>query len=391
MPACPLGEPSQTVKRVEVPAVRIPRANCEYNNRDLIAMKQLRSIVSIITVTVLAAGAVLLVAFLSSRGGGAGEPPGTYHSPTVFAMDTTLDITIQGRGAAQAEEDSAAAVALAREIESRTSRFKPDSDVSLINAGAGATAVTVHPDTMDLVRKSLEYATMTEGAFDITIAPVAQLWGFYDQEYRVPEASEVEAALSLVDYTKVVMNDVGGTVMLTDAGMSIDLGGVAKGYAVERMCDLLRERGVKSALVNFGGAVGAIGRRVDGRKWVIGIRHPRDDGGALVGELEVEDAFVSSSGDYERYFIRDGTRYCHLLDPATGRQPGGVISATVIGPDSTAADVVSTALFVYGTDRGMEFMAGLPRFEALVIDREGEVVYTRNMEAQYVTTMPERI
>jgi FAD:protein FMN transferase len=306
-------------------------------------------------------------------------------------MDTTLDITIQGRSGKQAAADADAAIARAREIESRTSRFDPGSDVSLINKNAGTAPVSVSDETMYLVRKSIEYGRAMGGGFDITVAPVVSLWGFYDQKYRVPYQSEIDAALALVGSQKIVIDEAAGTVFLPSKGMEIDLGGVAKGYAVQQMYELLRRRGVKSALVNFGGSVGALGRRSDGKKWVVGVKHPRAEGGALVGELQVEDTFVNTSGDYERYFVKDGKRYFHIFDPATGHQPEGTMSVTVVGPDAMVADILSKAPFVMGTQRGLQFIEGQEGFEALAIDSTGKVTYTPNMESEYVVTMMEHI
>ena len=349
-------------------------------------MKKIKSLSSIILVTMLAAGTVLLVVFLSSRQSGSSEPKGTYHSPTLFAMDTTLDVTIQSRSTAQAKADVDAAVKLAREIEANTSRFKAESDVSKINANAGVAAVTVHGDTLYLVQTSLDYARATNGAFDITVAPISELWGFYSQKYRVPSSEEIKNILPLVDYTKVQVDPANSTVMLVDRGMQIDLGGITKGYAVQQMYNLLKRRGVKHALINFGGAVGALGRRADGKEWVVGIKHPRAGGGELVGELHVSDNFVSSSGDYERYFIQDGKRYCHIFNPATGYQPREVISITVVGPDSTADDILSTSLFVMGPESGLEFMKSRSGTDALIIGRAGKLYFTPNMKSKYVIT-----
>ncbi len=353
-------------------------------------MKQ-KKLLNILIVTVLAAGTVVLVVFLSSRGGGGSEPKGTYHSPTVFAMDTTLDITIQGRSSGQAQADADAAIALAREIEARTSRFKPESDIALVNAGAGVAPVRVSEDTLYLVGKSIEFGQAMGGGFDITVAPVVSLWGFYDERYRVPSQAEIEAALALVGQTKVVIDRAAGTVYLPLKGMELDLGGVAKGYAVQKMYELLESRGVKSALINFGGSVGALGRRSDGKKWVIGVKHPRAGGGALVGELGVENMFVNTSGDYERYFEQEGKRYFHIFDPATGRQPEGTMSVTVVGPDAMVADILSKAPFVMGIQNGLKFIESRPGFEALAIDSTGNTAYTPNMKSEYVITMTENI
>ncbi len=354
-------------------------------------MKRLKSIYSIILVTLLAAGTVVLVVYLANRPGGASEPKGTYHSPTLFAMDTTLELTVQGRSTAQAKADVDAAVALARQIEADTSRFKSESDVAKINANAGVSAVPVHADTLYLVQTSLEYARATGGAFDITIAPVEELWGFYTQKYRVPSPQEIQSTLPLVGYERVQVDPAGSTVMLADKGMQIDLGGITKGYAVQEMYNLLKQRGVQHALINFGGAVGALGRRSDGKEWVVGIKHPRAEGGELVGELHISNNFVSSSGDYERFFVQDGKRYCHILDPATGYQPREVISTTLVGPNSTADDILSTALFVMGQQKGLEFMKSQSGTEALIIDGAGKIFFTPNMRSDYVMTILERI
>ncbi len=370
-------------------ADEVTLADLEYNTRYQLTMKRANKLLRIILVIAVAAGMVVLVVFMS-QGRGGGEPKDSYHSPTVFAMDTTLDITIQGMPREGARESSDAAVRLARDIESHASRFVATSDVSAINRNAGTAPVRVHDDVLFMLQKALEYGSLTGGEFDVTVGPLARLWGFYDQKYRVPSQSEIDSVLPLVDYRNVTVDPAAKTVMLTRKGMDIDLGGIAKGYAVQCMYELLRDRGVRSALINFGGAVGALGRRSDGRKWVIGIRHPRVEG-ELAGELQVEDAFVSSSGDYERYFIRDGRRYCHIFDPKTGRQPGEAISTTIVGPDSTADDVLSTAVFVLGPRRGLELVEGMAGFQALVVEPTGTVVTTPKMRTEYALEMPERI
>jgi len=353
-------------------------------------MKKTKKIVNLLLVSLLAVGAVVLVVWLASREGGYGEPSGTYHSPTLFAMDTTLDLTIQGRSTAQAKADVAAAVALAKKIESETSQFKQSSDVFKINSQAGVAPVPVSDDTLLVVKTALEYSKLMNGSFDVTIAPVVRLWGFYDQKYRVPSAGEIAAARSLVGYQKVLVDEKNKTVMLSQKGMAIDLGGIAKGYAVGELYKLLKERGVKNALINFGGAIGAVGSRVDGKDWVIGIKDPRGESGALVGELKVKDAFVSSSGDYERFFIKDGKRYFHIFDPATGYNPKDVISTTVVGPTAMLTDTLSKIL-VMGPTAGMAFMKTQPQFEALMIDRDGKFQFTRDFRSKFALEVKDHL
>jgi thiamine biosynthesis lipoprotein ApbE len=274
-------------------------------------MRKTKGVYSIILVTLLAAGTVVLVVYMSKGGENNGEPKGTYHSPTVFAMDTSLDITIQGRSKDQAKADVDAAVALARRRESHTSRFKQESDVFQINANAGVAPVKVNLDTMYLVQKSVEYGAKTGGAFDITVAPIVGLWGFYDQKYRIPSQEEINNALALVDYRKIAIDQAGGTVMLPEKGMQIDMGGVAKGYAVEQMYNLLKQRGVKS----------------------------------------------------------------------------GLISATVVGPDAMAADILAKAPIVMGPQKGLELVQAQPGFDALAIDSSGSIQYTAEMKQKYVVSM----
>lgn len=310
----------------------------------------------------------------------------TYQSPTMYSMDTTLDITVQGRGEKTAQDDFSESYRLAKKIESYTSRFDPESDVANINRNAGGRAVKVHPETLEIISESLEYSRLTDGAFDITIAPVAGLWGFYDKKYRVPAKEEIRATLPLVDWRKVEVDEKEGTIRLASPGMGIDLGGVAKGYAAGAISDLLRERGVRHGLVNFGGAVGAVGNRADGKPWVVGIKSPRGKANSMVGRIKAVDDYVSSSGDYERYFIRDGRRYYHIFDPKTGRQPTGAMDATVVGPDSLTADILSTSIFVMGRDRGFELIGTQPGYQAVFIDDRGDVSQTGGM-GKYVIDM----
>lgn len=352
--------------------------------------KKTKKAVNVVLVALLALGTVVLVVWLASSQGGHSEPKGTYHSPTVFAMDTTLDLTIQGRSTAEAKADADAAVALARKIEGETTRFKPQSDVEKIDAQAGVAPVKVSDDTYRIIEESLKYSRLTNGAFDITVAPLVRLWGFYDQKYRVPTAAEIAQVKSLVDYRKVQLDPVNKTVMLADKGMELDLGGVAKGYAVGELSQLLKARGVKHALVNFGGAVGAVGDRVDGKAWVVGIKDPRGTSGDIIGQLDLKDGFVSTSGDYERFFIKDGKRYFHIFDPATGYNPQNAVSTTVAGPSGMDADILSK-IIVMGQQRAMEFMKTQPEFQGLFIDGAGTVYLTPEFKSKYAVDVKNQI
>lgn len=331
-----------------------------------------------VAVIIVAAVGAIAWAYASDRG----EAGGRYVSPTTFAMDTSLSITIDNRGKA-AEADAAAAIERAKEIEACSTMFDDSSDVFMINENAGKAPVKVSADTLYLVRTAIEYGEMTDGAFDITITPAVRLWGFYDKEYRVPGEDELAGVLPLIDYRMITVDDTAQTVFLEKEGMGIDLGGIAKGFAVREMYNLLRSRGVESALINFGGSIGALGRRGDGKRWVVGIRHPRDESD-LAGTIEAENIFINSSGDYERFFMVGERRYSHILDPSTGGQPSTeIIETTVVGPDAMIADILSKIPFLHGTDPGLMEIASIPGYGALTIDKTGKVMTTEGFTDAY--------
>lgn len=214
-------------------------------------MKHVKSLFFTILIALLATGSIVLMVFLVK--GRSGEGSGGFHSPTYFAMDTTLEITIQGRDEKLARQDVAAALQLVRKIESYTSRFKKGSDVWLVNEKAGSLPAKVHPETLEIVERPLELSQLTGGAFDITVAPIVELWGFYDQKYRVPTQQEIDTTRALVYYRNVMVDHTSGTVMLARPGVKIDLGGVAKGYTTGAVCGLLRERGSRAAWLTSAG------------------------------------------------------------------------------------------------------------------------------------------
>ncbi|MBU1669785.1 MAG: FAD:protein FMN transferase [Actinobacteria bacterium] len=331
-------------------------------------------------------GAVVLIVYLTNRQN-TGSPEGTYKSATLFAMDTTLDVTIQGRSDREARADAEAVRRTVKGVEDYTSLFIDTSDVAAVNGNAGVAPVKVRPETLLMIKRSLDYSQRSDGAFDITVGPLAELWGFYSGEFRVPSRAQIEAVLPLVGWRRVAIDEPNGTVMLAEKGMAIDLGGVAKGYALGVAAEELRSRGVEHGLINFGGAVAAIGDRSDGRKWVVGIKNPRGEAGDIVGELAVEDTFVNTSGDYQRYFVENGVRYCHIFDPRTGYPARDMMAVTVVGPDPMNNDIICKPLFVLGQEWGMGFMRAEPAYEALFIDADGEIGMTPGMEKKYVITM----
>ncbi len=288
-----------------------------------------------------------------------------------FAMNTSMSATVYGDSDAVEEVK-----ALIAALEAQLSVTDPGSAVYAINRdGSGA----LDGEAALLLDGALELCRRTEGALDLSIYPVVRAWGFTTGDYRVPGQEELAGLLALVDYTRIGWD--GSTVTL-EPGMEIDLGSVGKGFAGQRAAQLLRQRGVTSALLSLGGNIQAIGSKPDGSAWKIGVRDPLGEDSLLV--LSVRDKAVVTSGGYERYFEADGRSYWHIMDPATGRPAeSGLLSVTVVAEDGLMCDGLSTALFVMGLDRAREFWAENRDFEAVFITESGTVCLTEGLQDAY--------
>lgn len=293
---------------------------------------------------------------------------------TFFAMDTMVDVILY------TAKDEAEVEAIFRQVGDELARlhdilsyFVWDSDVQKISAAAGQQPVAVNPETLAVVATALEYGDLTQGAFDITLAPVLRLYEFGQQQSK-PTAEQLAQALPLVGYQQVELDTAAGTVYLPRQGMAIDLGGIAKGYVVDRITDMLRELEVEIGVVNAGGDINFTGPKQDGSPWRIGIKNP-DSPRSLFAVVLVEGKAVVTSGDYERYFIgEDGLRYHHIIDPETGLPARLCRSVTIVAPTAELADLLSTAVFILGPDRGMALVESLEGVEALIWDAGDEVL-----------------
>jgi thiamine biosynthesis lipoprotein len=282
---------------------------------------------------------------------------------------------IDDRGRERAETIARAAESEAFRIERKFSRFREASVVSEIARHAGGTPVAVDDETAALVEAALELARLTEGRFDPTVGVLRRAWNF--REPRVPVDAEIAALLPLVDHRAVSVR--GGAVSLQRAGMQLDLGGVGKEYAVDRVADLLGAHGVTSALINFAGDVRTIGGRGDGRPWSIGVADPRAPGRCRFTVRLIGGAGVATSGDYERCFVKDGVRYHHLLDATTGRPARGIMSATVVAARAFLAGRIATAAFLLGPREGLALIERVPGVEGCLIDDDGAIAATSGM------------
>ena len=270
-----------------------------------------------------------------------------------------------------------AVLAEMRRIDASMSMYKPASEVSQVNAQAAQRAVNVSPELFDLLATALEFSRITAGAFDITYASVGYL---YDYRAHVrPSDAQIAMALPGINYKHVVLDADARTVKFSRPGVRIDLGGIGKGHAVDRGIAILQARGFKHALVTAGGDSRIVGDRF-GKPWVVGIRHP-DRKEEVIAKIPLEDAALSTSGDYERYFDEDGVRYHHILDPHTGKSARKVRSATIIGPTATRTDGLSKTAFVLGAERAIELYNKMEGIDAVLVTPEGKVLYTKGLEA----------
>lgn len=290
-----------------------------------------------------------------------------------FAMDTAMTVTAYGKNSKEA----------VKAVESELNRLNllwsvenPSSEIFKLNQNK---KMTVSADTEKLISRAKKISDLTDGDFDITVQPLVTKWGFYSSlENRVPTQSEIDKALDFVGYQNIALSDT--DVSLKD-NTSVDLGGIAKGYASFSAAELLKNQGIESAVMSLGGNVRVIGTKPDGADWTVAIADP-DDSSADIGFVKVADTAVITSGGYQRYFEKNGKKYHHIIDPKTGYPAqSGLKSVTVVSGDDILADALSTALFVKGLDASIDFYkqnSGL--FEAIFVTEDNKIFITPKLE-----------
>ena len=267
---------------------------------------------------------------------------------------------------------------LCKKYDSMFSNKIEDSEISRINS-AGGNPVEVSKETIKLIKKGIYYSEMSDGAFDITIAPVSSLWDFKAETPSVPSPEAIAEAVSHVNYENIIIRD--NTVKLTDPHASIDLGAIAKGYIADRIKDYLEEEGVRHAMINLGGNVLAMGSKLDGSDYNIGIQKPFDETGEPITSVKISDKSVVTSGIYQRYFKADGKIYHHILDPNTGYPcENNLYSVTILTDSSLTADALSTTCFLLGYDRGMKLINQLDNVDAVFITNDNQIHYSKNFQ-----------
>lgn len=296
------------------------------------------------------------------------------YTKTVFAMDTVMDLktySVNGDNALEQAENEI------KRIENLLDRGNENSEVYKINNNKSAVVST---ETSEIINTALSVSAETDGAFDITIAPVIDLWGFYGNEFRVPADDELQAALASVDYKAVRSN---GSNISIPENTCIDLGGIGKGYTSDMIVKTLKENNINSAIISLGGNVHTIGKKPDGSLWTVGIANPQDSS-QHIGKVKVSDKAVITSGGYQRYFEQDGKIYHHIINPATGMSAdSGLTSVTIISDSGILADALSTALFVMGLEKSTEYWRGSSDFDAVFVDDNGKIYVTEGIKGNF--------
>ena len=354
---------------------------------------------NLLTSQVLNIGILLFTVYCSLFLIGCAEKEKMYKESRIV-MDTFCTITVVSPSRKEAKEAIEAGFTEVKRLEQLLNFFSADSEVTALNRASGREPVKVSRDTLDVIKKTVEIANYTDGAFDPTIGPLMRLWGFESQNPKpsIPLENKIKDALRFVDYKKIKINNVASQIFLEEKGMEIDLGGIAKGYAADRAIEAIKAKGIKAALVAIAGDIKTFGLKPDLQPWKIGIQNPRIESGVrgqstthgasgvmneedIFASLYIKDKAISTSGDYQRFFIQNGKQYHHILNPGTGYPAAGVISVSIIAPEGYMADGLSTGIFVLGPDKGIKLLESMG-FDGMIVDANKKIFITKNLKRE---------
>ena len=301
-------------------------------------------------------------------------------------MGTLVFVTAVAADQSTAGAAASAAFAEIRRLESLLSTWIPTSDLSRVNAAAGRAPVTVSPETMDLLKRSVTMAELTGGGFNIALGPAIEAWNV-GNEPRIPSGDELDRLRPLTNLSALQLDDHEGTVYLAQEGMRVDVGGIGKGFAADRAVDVMRQAGAIAGVIALSGDIKTFGEMPDGRPFVFGIQHPREPS-ALIGRIALKNEAISTAGDYERFFERDGVRYHHILDPNTLRPARGCQSVTIVAKDGVMADGLDTGIFTMGPERGMALIERLADVEGIIVDSGGRMLVSSGLKGRLMLSDP---
>lgn len=325
--------------------------------------------------------AVILAVFLFLGCSGKSDVPAR---STGIALGTVCSVTVyEGNG----DKLLSGAFSLIERYEKLISRNIPESDVGRLNSHSGISAVRVSPEVMYLLELSEKYGKLSGNRFDITVAPLVDLWGIGTEKGAVPSADALEKVLSLVDSSRLVLDRSRGTAFLQQEGMGVDLGGIAKGYIADRVREYLEENKVSGGIIDLGGNIVVFGSKPDGSDFRIGIQDPFEKRGKYLGIVELAEGSLVTSGIYERFLEHEGKHYHHILDPETGFPvENSLAGVAVITGNSADGDALSTSLFAMGTEKGLALAESLPGTEAVFITRNREIFITSGLSEKFILT-----
>jgi thiamine biosynthesis lipoprotein len=297
-------------------------------------------------------------------------------------MGATVELSAWTTLEADAVAAFEAAFAEFDRLDGLLSVWREGSDVVRLNKAAGRGPVPVSRDTLAVMKQALQASEWTGGKFDVTFGALSDVWKFdHDQDNRVPSPAEIASRLPLVDYRTIALDEAAGSAELKRAGTRVHLGGVGKGYAVDRAVAILRSRGLTDFMVQSGGDL-YVGGHKGNLPWRLGIRDPRGPADRIFATLELSDATFSTSGDYERFFMQDGVRYHHLLDPDSGQPARGARSVTIVAETSIVADALSTGVFISGPEAGLALIERLKDVEGVIVTSKNEVLISSGLRSR---------
>lgn len=300
------------------------------------------------------------------------------YTDSKFLMGTIFEITARHSNIAQSREAMQFAFEEIVRIDNLLSSYIEGSEISKINRNAGLERVIVSSETFEILRRAMKYSHNSNGAFDVSVGPLIRLWGFnHDEEVQFPEKSKIDSLLYFVDFRNIILNEKENSVFLQKKGMELDLGGIAKGYAVDQAAQILKRYGINHFIINGGGDIFVAGVKQENKKWVIGVQHPRNLNN-MIATMQLSNFAVATSGDYQRFKIINEQRYHHILNPKTGYPANNYQSVTVLAPTAEEADFFATSIFLVGHE---QFLANIKRdISYLVILQNGEILFNDIME-----------
>jgi FAD:protein FMN transferase len=330
----------------------------------------------------LTAGLFLIAGFTACRRT-AGVSGARLIERTVPSMGTELRISVWTSNEQGVDKAFEAIVTEFDRLEDVMSNWREDSEVQRINAAAGKHPVPISSEMRDVLRTARQVSEWTGGKFDVTFGVLSGLWKFdyQNKDGLIPDPAEVSRRLKLIDYRDLAVDEQAGTALLRREGMVVHLGGIGKGFAVDRARDILRDRGFHDFMIQFGGDMYVAGHSGD-RPWRLGIQDPRGPANRSFASVDLSDSTFSTSGDYERFFIKDGRRYHHILDPATGEPAMGCRSVTIMAKSATIADGLSTGIFILGPEAGMALIEKLPDVEGVIVSASNKVLVSSGLEGR---------